>query len=110
MVAAAGGGPPPIPQQQLNSDNLAEAIRFCLRPEASAAAEQLGSQMRKESGVAAAVDSFHAHLPSQLRCDILGERAAAWVYRRGRTRLRLSKLAAEMLVDNFRISQSSLTR
>ncbi|RYP78451.1 hypothetical protein DL771_000636 [Monosporascus sp. 5C6A] len=63
MVAAAGGGPRPTPQRQLNSDNLAEAIRFCLRPETAVAADSLGAQMRSESGVKAAVESFHAHLP-----------------------------------------------
>ena len=110
MVAAAGGGPPPIPQQRLNSDNLAEAIRVCLNPEASIAVEKLANQMRQESGVTAAVNSFHANLPKPLRCDVLEDRAAAWIYKKGKTRLRLSKLAAEMLADDQRISRTKLNR
>ncbi|RYP35088.1 hypothetical protein DL767_003993 [Monosporascus sp. MG133] len=111
MVAAAGGGPRPIPQRQLNSDNLAEAIRFCLRPETAVAADSLGAQMRSESGVKAAVESFHAHLPvEELRCDILSNRAAAWTFKKRKTRVKLSKLAAEILTDNLRITWDALHR
>ncbi|ESU10545.1 hypothetical protein FGSG_12581, partial [Fusarium graminearum PH-1] len=38
MVHAGGAGPDPIPFKALNNSNLAEAILFCLTPEASAAA------------------------------------------------------------------------
>ncbi|KLP20409.1 putative sterol glucosyltransferase [Fusarium fujikuroi] len=45
MVHAGGAGPAPIPFKALNSSNLAEAILFCLTPEASAAARQIADKM-----------------------------------------------------------------
>ncbi|KAM0415881.1 hypothetical protein ACHAPT_013143 [Fusarium lateritium] len=72
MVAAAGAGPEPIPQKSLTVERLAEAIRFCLTPEAAEAAAKIAAKMRAESGVKAAVASFHNHLPQDnLECDIV---------------------------------------
>ncbi|KAI1860796.1 uncharacterized protein JN550_011258 [Neoarthrinium moseri] len=111
MVAAAGAGPNPIPQRELNSDNLAEAITFCLTQDASVAALSLAEKMRNESGVRTAVDMFHANLPLEnLRCDVLPDRAAVWRYKKGKTQLKLSKLAADILVDNLKISWDQVTR
>lgn len=111
MVAAAGAGPEPIPQRQLNSDNLAEAIKFCLTPEASAAALALSEKMQTESGVQTAVEMFHAQLPvERMQCDILKDRAASWCFKKGRKQLKLSNLAAGVLADNFRLSWDKLGR
>lgn len=111
MVAAAGAGPHPIPQLQLNDENLAEAIRFCLTPEAANAAHVLAERTRNESGVRTAVDMFHAQLPvEKLQCDILKDRAAVWRFKKGKNRLKLSKLAAETLVDNLKISWDNIGR
>ncbi|KAI1371563.1 glycosyltransferase family 1 protein [Hypoxylon crocopeplum] len=111
MVASAGAGPRPIPQRLLTHENLANAIRFCLTQEALAAAKTLSDKMRSESGVKKAVDQFHANLPvNELQCDIIKDRAAAWAYRKGKVQLKLSKLAAEILVDNLKIHPGRLER
>ncbi|KAF2194212.1 glycosyltransferase family 1 protein, partial [Zopfia rhizophila CBS 207.26] len=110
MVAAAGAGPKPIPRKALNARNLAEAIQFCLTPDASIAAQKLAAKIRSESGVKRAVESFHDQLLThKLQCDILPDRPAAWFYKRtGERPLRLSKLAAEILIEHCRIDQNKL--
>ncbi|KAJ7472257.1 hypothetical protein B0H11DRAFT_2038236 [Mycena galericulata] len=109
MVAAAGAGPKPIPHKALNASNLAEAISFCLTPEATAAARTIADKMRSESGVKTAVDCFHANLPlERLPCDILPNRPAAWTIKKGKGKIRLSKLAAEVLVQNSHVDRKAL--
>jgi hypothetical protein len=111
MVAAAGAGPRPIPQRQLNSKNLAEAIRYCLTPEASTAARTLAEKMRAEDGVRNAVNHFHANLPLEaMQCDILKNKAAAWFFKKGKVHMKLSKLAAETLVENSLVTSDRLHR
>ncbi|KXX80126.1 Sterol 3-beta-glucosyltransferase [Madurella mycetomatis] len=112
MVAAAGAGPSPIPQKQLNTTNLAEAIRFCLTPEASNAARRMATEMQSESGVRRAVASFHANLPlEKMRCDILPNLAAAWSLKtRDCKTLKLSKEAAEVLVAESKVKACDLKR
>ncbi|KAH7020386.1 UDP-glucose,sterol transferase [Ilyonectria destructans] len=109
MVSSAGAGPPPIPQKQLDSQNLAEAIRFCFSPEASSAAGAIAETMRSEPGVSRAVASFHANLPlDTMRCSLLPNLPASWVYnKRGRC-LKLSKAAAELLLCNSAVEKADL--
>ncbi|KAL4782156.1 hypothetical protein BJX76DRAFT_349619 [Aspergillus varians] len=107
LVAAAGAGPRPIPQRELNVDNLTEAIHLCLQPETRRAAQNIASGMQHESGVQAAVDSFHRNLPlEQMQCDLLPNQAATWSYKA--PRMRLSKLAAQILTSHLRIDKKSL--
>jgi hypothetical protein len=112
MIAAAGAGPSPIPQKQLKATNLAEAIRFCLTPEASAASQKMAAQMRSESGVRRAVSSFHANLPlDRMRCDVLPHLAAVWYLKKsGPKTVKLSKEAAQVLVDEAKLKWSDLKR
>ncbi|OLN88212.1 Sterol 3-beta-glucosyltransferase UGT80B1-like protein 1 [Colletotrichum chlorophyti] len=110
MVAIAGAGPKPIPHRQLNAENLADAIRFCLTPEASAAASELAAKMRAENGVATAAKSFHANLPlDSLQCDVLPDQPAAWDFKRGKKRMKLSKQAAAILQDHLKIGQKHMS-
>ncbi|KAJ9490101.1 hypothetical protein VN97_g3169 [Penicillium thymicola] len=100
MVSAAGAGPDPTPYKQLNVNVLAHAVRFCLIPEAVRSAQGIAAKMGKEKGVQTAVESFHRNLPKGLvECDLLPESPAVWRYRLGKKRFRLSKVAAEILVD-----------
>ncbi|KAJ7103740.1 hypothetical protein C8R44DRAFT_887261 [Mycena epipterygia] len=102
MVAAAGAGPKPIHHQALGVRNLAQAIAFCLTPEAAAAARIIADKMRSESGVQTAVASFHANLPlERLTCDILSNRPAAWTIKKGKRKMQLSKLAVAVLTQNM---------
>lgn len=111
IVASAGVGPNPIPQKSLTAENLADAISFCLTPSAATAAQYLARKMDRESGVRAAVDSFHAHLPrNEMQCDILPDQPAVWRIKRGKTTVRLSKLAACALVREGRLQRKHLQR
>ncbi|KAI1411633.1 glycosyltransferase family 1 protein [Hypoxylon sp. FL1857] len=111
MVASAGAGPQPIPQRLLTSDNLAEAINFCFTREALSAARILSNKMSSECGVKNAVNQFQANLPAkELQCDIIKDRTAVWVYKKGKMQMKLSKLAAEILIENLRINPERLER
>ncbi|KAK7052327.1 glycosyltransferase family 1 protein [Favolaschia claudopus] len=109
MVATAGVGPRPIPHKELDVKKLADAIAFCLAPARLAAAQVIAEKMKSESGVQAAVAAFHANLPlERLRCFLLSDRPACWKIKiRGR-KLRLSKLAAEVLITNSEFKRKAL--
>lgn len=109
MVYAGGAGPAPIPFKSLNSQNLATAIRFCLTPEATTAARQIADKMSSEAGVRRAVASFHANLPlNNMRCDVLPNSAAVWSFQRKGKQIKLSKVAAEILVEAGLVSWKNL--
>ncbi|KAF4495235.1 sterol glucosyltransferase [Fusarium agapanthi] len=56
-------------------------VPFLGDPEAQAAANRIATQMRQESGVNTAVNSFHRHLPiANLTCDLIPHNAAKWEY------------------------------
>jgi hypothetical protein len=91
MVASAGAGPKPINHKTLTSDNLAEAIRVCLSPEALTAAGKIAQKMRVEDGVREAVASFHHNLPVHaLTCDLVPGEVACWYYKKGKKEVKLS--------------------
>lgn len=107
MIAAAGAGPKPIPHKLLTTESLAEALHFCLTPEAKKAAEALSSQMIHERGVEAAVQSFHANLPLEtMQCAVLPNAVATLNYKKDS--IRLSKLAAQVLIENGVILSTDL--
>lgn len=107
MVAAAGAGPDPIPHKLLTCQNLAESISFCLTKDAMVCAHSLSAQMDSERGVDAAVQSFHANLPLEaMQCALVPYTTASWVYKKAS--VRLSKLAAQILIDNDVIDSSDL--
>ncbi|PSN74344.1 putative sterol glucosyltransferase [Corynespora cassiicola Philippines] len=107
MIAAAGAGPEPIPYKSVTTERLVDAISFCLTPSASEAARTISLKMATENGVDSAVHSFHANLPLEtLPCELLPHRPAVWVHKK--TSVRLSSLAAQVLVDNFVVNQSDL--
>jgi hypothetical protein len=112
MVASCGIGPKPIPHRTLTADNLAEAIRFCLEPNTLTAAEELAIRMSEESGVSAAVASFHRNLPiDQMQCRFFGSEPAAWKLKQQnpKSAIYLSKMAAGILVENTRIDPKDLS-
>ncbi|KAH7068796.1 hypothetical protein BKA63DRAFT_556209 [Paraphoma chrysanthemicola] len=110
MVAVAGAGPYPIPHKSLTTQNLTDAISFCLTPDAKSAAQTIASRMANEHGVSAAVQSFHANLPLEtMQCALLPTTVASWTYKRGTTPIRLSKLSAQILIENGIIVASDLT-
>ncbi|KAL4981853.1 hypothetical protein BDW68DRAFT_196013 [Aspergillus falconensis] len=110
MVASRGLGPLPILYKKLKTENLTEAIRFCLQPEALAAAEKVAIEMSAESGVAAAVVSFHCNLPVEnMRCHLIPSEPAVRRYKKAAgPPMYLSKMAAGIPVDYLRIESKHL--
>lgn len=112
MVARAGAGArEATPYKHLSSDKIAEGIKQCLDPKAKEAAEKLAKSIEEEGdGAKNAVESFHRHLPMQgehsMRCSILPDRVAVWTLKR--SNLRLSALAAELLVEKNKITWKDL--
>jgi hypothetical protein len=71
------------------------------------AAHELSSKMSAESGVQAAAESFHANLPLEMiRCDVLPHLPAAWECKR--LPIKLSKVAAQVLIDNSVLGASDI--
>ncbi|CAI7627318.1 unnamed protein product [Penicillium bialowiezense] len=109
LIASRGLGPLPIPHKSLSAQNLADAIRFCLQPSAQAAARDVARQMRDETGVSAAVASFHRNLPlDRMRCHLMTSEPAVWKLKKGSKPMHLSRLAAEVLVEHHRLKPGDL--
>ncbi|GKZ46011.1 hypothetical protein AbraIFM66951_008895 [Aspergillus brasiliensis] len=109
MVARSGAGARPIPYASLSAENLAGAIAFSLKPAAAESARDIALKMQHESGVAAAVRSFHRHLPlHKMRCSLIPNQPATWTYKRSKKSLKLSKLAVQLLIDNGRLNANEL--
>ena len=109
MVATAGAGPLPIPYKVLSSEKLAKAINFCLTHEAFLAAQEIAVKMQSESGVKTAVDSFHRNLPLDwLKCDILPDQPAAWIYKKAKRPIKLSRIAAQILINHLKVDWKNL--
>ena len=107
MVARAGAGAhAAIPYKELTADKLAEGIQQCLSPEAKEHAQELASDIAAEGdGAANSVKSFHRSLPLRgehsMRCSVLEDHVAVWQLKR--TGVRLSALAAEILVQKKKL-------
>ncbi|GLI80215.1 hypothetical protein PoHVEF18_008567 [Penicillium ochrochloron] len=109
MVAAAGAGPAPIPHRELTVDVLAEGIRYCLSDRATTAASAIAAKMNAEAGVTTAVSSFHRNLPlERLQCDLYPGQPAVWSFSKKGRKMKLSKVAAEILVAKGTIDKKNL--
>lgn len=111
MVGNSGAGPQPVPYKHLTAEKLAEGIRYCITREAREAAERIARDIEREGdGAENACRSFHQGLMLQgersMRCSILPDRVAVWQMRE--TGLRLSAVAAELLVDKGLLSWRKL--
>jgi sterol 3beta-glucosyltransferase len=51
MIAKAGAGPDPIPQKEMTSERLADALKFVKSARAKQAAQKMGEQIRSEVSV-----------------------------------------------------------
>ncbi|KAK0748260.1 hypothetical protein B0T21DRAFT_279757 [Apiosordaria backusii] len=97
MIARSGAGPAPIPFKTLTAENLAAAIEKCLEPGTQAKARELGQKIRAEKGADVGGKTFHQFLNTDnMRCSLAPSRVAVWRVRR--THVRLSALAAAVLV------------
>lgn len=102
MVANSGAGPEPLPPRKMTAVALVEAIQFLMRAETSAAAKAIATRMENEQGVKSAVESFHRHLPTEkMQCDLIPNQPAVWTLKSGRKQVKVSKIAAEVLVSQW---------
>ena len=111
MISTSGAGAEPVPYKHLTSEKLAEGIRQCLTNEAREGAEKIAKSIEEEGdGAKNAVRSFHRSLvlrgQNSMRCSILEDRVAVWSLKN--TSLRLSALAAELLMEKKKISYKQL--
>jgi hypothetical protein len=107
MIARAGAGPEPIPYNKLTAESLGAAIQEALRPETLQRARELGEKIREEKGTEVGGRSFHQFLEvDKLRCSLAPSRVAVWRVRR--TQVRLSALAASVLVKEGVIKYQDL--
>lgn len=111
MIGNARAGPMPIPYKKLTVETLAEGIEFCLTEEAQTAVDKIAKSIELEGdGAKNAVRAFHSHLALEgedsMRCAILTDRVAVWKVRN--TSLKLSALAAYIIVDEGLISWKNL--
>lgn len=110
MVASAGAGTSPIPHKLLTADKLSDAINFCLQPQTLAAVQEMSVRMSTEHGVQEAARSFHANLsPERISCDVLADRPAVWLYSKKKLNIKLSALAAHILIYKGKIKSRELT-
>ncbi|PQE07628.1 UDP-glucosesterol transferase protein [Rutstroemia sp. NJR-2017a BBW] len=111
MIGNAGAGAQPVPYKDLTADKLAEGIKQCLTDSAREAVEKIAKDIEAEGdGAKNAVKSFHRSLTLRgehsMRCSILEDRVAVWSMKG--TNLRLSALAAEILVERKKITWKQL--
>lgn len=112
MVAKAKAGAfKCIPYKKLSAEKLANGIKECLTDEAKHNVKEMAQSIGTEGdGAENAVKSFHRSLPLRgdrsLRCSILEDRVAVWQLKH--TSLRLSALAAEILVEKGKIRWKDL--
>lgn len=100
-----------IPYKQLTAERLAEGIKQCLTDESKKNVQEIADSIDKEGdGALNAVRSFHRSLPLReggpMRCSLLPNCAAAW--RLKNTSVRLSPLAAELLVEWKKVKWNEL--
>ncbi|THX28348.1 UDP-Glycosyltransferase/glycogen phosphorylase [Aureobasidium pullulans] len=112
MVSKAkAGAHESIPYKKLDAEMLAEGIKQCLTDEARKNAEGIAESIAAEGdGAENAVKSFHRSLPfagrRSMRCSILEDRVAVWKLKS--SNLRLSALAADILVEQKKLSWKEL--
>jgi hypothetical protein len=74
-------------------------------------AKDIAERLKHDNGVENAVASFHSNLPSNaMQCDLLQGQTAAWVFVKGSTRVKISKVAAEILVQSSMVQWNQLKR
>jgi hypothetical protein len=100
-----------IPYKKLTAERLAEGIKQCLTDEAKENMAKIAKSIEHEGdGALNAVRFFHRSLPLKgqhsMRCSLLPNRVATWKLKN--TSLRLSPLAAELLVEWKKIKWNEL--
>lgn len=103
MIGKSGAGPEPVPYKHLNSDKLAEGIKYLLTNRAKAAAGKIKESIEHDGdGVKNAMETFQKHMrlysPLTLSCSIIKSEVAVWQAKS--THVRLCALAAQILMES----------
>ncbi|KAK2050630.1 glycosyltransferase family 28 domain-containing protein [Colletotrichum somersetense] len=111
ILSNSKAGPEAVPYKQLDAEKLAAGIEYCLTDEAKEAAAKVAKDIELEGdGAKNAVRSFHHHLTlsgmNSMRCSILKDRAAVWTVKK--TNIKLSALAADVIVEHGELSWKKL--
>ncbi|KAK4626159.1 Sterol 3-beta-glucosyltransferase UGT80B1 [Fulvia fulva] len=111
VAEAKAGAHEVTPWKRLTAEKLAEGIKQCLAEEAQRNVQKMADGIAAEGdGAANACTSFHRSLPlagaQNMRCSILDDRTATWALKG--SSLRLSPLAAEILLERGKIKPSDL--
>ncbi|KAB5558551.1 glycosyltransferase family 28 domain-containing protein [Coniochaeta sp. 2T2.1] len=111
MVGNAKAGPEPVPYKHLTAEKLAKGIKYCLTEEAQKAVDKIAKSIELEGdGAENACKAFHHHLTlsgqNSMRCSILEDKIAVWKLKD--TNLRLSAMAADILVEKGYLSWKKL--
>jgi len=107
MVFKAGAGPEPIPFKKMTEESLAHCITTSLAPEIQTSVKAMSERIAGEQGAEEAAASFQSSINvDTMRCLLLPDRVAVWRVRR--TKIRLSTLAASILLDHGLLILSQL--
>jgi UDP-glucoronosyl and UDP-glucosyl transferase len=107
MIYKAGAGPEPVPFKKMTEETLADSITTALGPEIQVAVKEMSAKIKNENGAEDAAASFHNIINmDSMRCLILPDRIATW--RMKNSDIRLSTLAASVLIDHGIISLAQL--
>ncbi|KXJ87567.1 glycosyltransferase family 28 domain-containing protein [Microdochium bolleyi] len=109
VVASAGAGPAPIPQKELKVSVLVQGFNYLTSAPAAEAARAIAQKMRSETGVQAAVESFHRHLPlDAMSCDVTRSQVARWTVSKNTRVVKLSDQAVAVLIARKLIKLNEL--
>lgn len=107
MIYKAGAGPEPVPFKKMTEETLADSITIALGVDIQTAVQEMSKKIDNENGAEEAALSFHNIINmDSMRCLILPDRVATW--RIKNTNIRLSTLAAAVLIDQGIISLARL--
>ena len=111
IVRANAGAKHVYPLKKLTVERFATGIADCLEPSAKEHAQAIAKSIVAEGdGAENAVDSFHRGLDLEgkhsIRCSVFEDRIAVWHLRH--TNVNLSALAADLLVENRKLSWDDL--
>lgn len=112
MIVRSGAGAKQVwPLKKLTVERFAAGIRDCLEPSAKENAQAIAKSIELEGdGAENAIDSFHRGLvlsgKHSMRCGVFEDRVAVW--RVKHTGMKLSALAADLLVENKQVNWQDL--
>lgn len=107
MIYKAGAGPEPVPFKKMTEETLTNSITIALGAEIQNNVKKMSEKIAGEHGAEDAAASFHAATNLEtMRCLLSPNRVALWRVRN--TNLRLSNLAASVLLDKGLVDLSQM--